>query len=130
MNLNQSVVILLSLAFVQVKGQQSVTTTCGQRFPEHKQRLPRMVNAFEAKRWPWHAAVYHRNEQSVPSYQCGGTVISSNLILTAGHCVSRYSAPMQTTKVIVLLGRLNLEVNESSSQSFEVISPINFHTSK
>lgn len=122
MNL-QLVVVFVFLTFVRVNGQQSITSTCGQRWPEKTlSRLPRMTNAFQAERWPWHAAIYHINSgQSDLDYKCGGSLISSNLVLTTAHCVSKFNNPMSPKKVLVFLGRLDLEVNESSSQSFEVI---------
>lgn len=80
-----------------------------------------MVNARKANHFPWHAAIYHKDEEFVPHYQCGGTVIDSKSILTAGHCVSRQNVPINAAKIVVSLGRLNLAVHESSSQTFEVI---------
>ncbi|KAG4080262.1 hypothetical protein HA402_010754 [Bradysia odoriphaga] len=66
--------------------------------------------------WPWHAAIYHlENEQN---YQCGGSLISSKSVLTAGHCVTVGNVQLDVEKVFVSLGRLNLDINENSVQSF------------
>ncbi|XP_037025450.1 transmembrane protease serine 9-like [Bradysia coprophila] len=81
---------------------------------------PVMANSDpQTHHWPWHAAIYELNE-SVASYRCGGTVISASSILTAGHCVSSFNVPMDTERLSVSLGKLNLDVNESTAQNFDV----------
>lgn len=113
--------VVVFLAFVQVNRQQSTTSTCGQRCPEHTlSQLPRIPNGFEADRLPWHTAIYDEY-QSFSRYECGGTLISSNLILTAGHCTSKYNHWILAGKDFVSLGRLRLDDNDRNSQSFEVI---------
>lgn len=110
---------LLLFVFIPIQSQQISRWTCGQRLVDHN---PFITNSSPTHHWPWHAAIFHRVYTPVPDYKCGGTVISSNYILTAGHCVSEYNAPMETKKVSVSLGRLNLSANESSAQNIEVIS--------
>ena len=109
---------ILFVVCIQGDGQQITATSCGQRLSEP---IPLMIDAFNASHYPWHAAIYHKDDQFVPQYKCGGTLIDSLSILTAAHCVSRYNQPMDAAKIFVSLGRLNLGVNESSSQSFVVI---------
>lgn len=48
-------------------------------------------------------------------------MISSNEILTAAHCVSKYGVRMKTKHILVSLGRLFLNTSESGAQSYEVI---------
>uniref|UniRef100_A0A0P4W7C6 Peptidase S1 domain-containing protein n=1 Tax=Scylla olivacea TaxID=85551 RepID=A0A0P4W7C6_SCYOL len=50
-------------------------------------RHPRIVGGSNSGpgSWPWHAALYREGE-----YQCGGTLINPNWLLSAGHCF--YSA--------------------------------------
>lgn len=77
--------------------------------------------------WPWHAAIYHQmNEESPSTYKCGGTVISSFSILTAAHCVSHRSVPLDVRFVSVSVGRLNLNETEITSQSFGVTFDLSF----
>lgn len=114
------IIVIVFFVFIQDDVQLITATICGQRMPIK----PLIWRGFEAKNFPWHAAIYHKDAKFAPHYKCGGTVIDSRLILTAAHCVSmsRYDRPMNVTKVLVELGRLNLDANEtSSSQSFEVI---------
>ncbi|KAG4065746.1 hypothetical protein HA402_012424 [Bradysia odoriphaga] len=97
-------------------------SSCGQRLPD---LAPLITNSNPTHHWPWHAAIYHnKDNQSFPVYQCGGTVISSNSVLTAAHCVSRFGEPMQSNQILVSLGRLNLDVHESSGQNFTVTEVI------
>nr|XP_034836360.1 chymotrypsin-like elastase family member 2A [Maniola hyperantus] len=53
--------------------------------------------------WPWFAAIYH-SERSL-RYICGGTLISTDSVLTAGHCVTN----REPKNLIVLVGRYALE---------------------
>lgn len=112
-----AVTLLLACTLIQINGLQIPTSSCGRLISDHK---PLIRNSPLTSRWPWHAAIYHLDDSPIPSYQCGGTVISSKSVLTAGHCVSLYNAPLDTAKVSVALGRFNLAVDESSSQAFEV----------
>lgn len=114
----QSLTVILLSVFTQINGKEVIISTCGQRIPGSR---PLMTNSPTTSQWPWHAAIYHRVDELAMDYKCGGSLISSNLIITAGHCVSRHNEPIDTAKVLVSLGRLNLGVNESSAQSFEVI---------
>lgn len=111
-----TVVILLSVVSVLIEGLQN-TSTCGRRLAAHN---PLLINQSPTNQWPWHAAIYHLNNEQ-PEYECGGTLINSNLVLTAAHCITRSDKPLDNSKVSVSLGRLNLDKNESSAQNFEVI---------
>jgi len=39
-------------------------------------------------RWPWMASIGYYDENSKWNHQCGATLISNNLFLTAAHCVN------------------------------------------
>lgn len=112
--------VILSFVFIQIQinGQHHVPmSTCGLRLTQHK---PLMTNAPTTSHWPWHAAIYRKVNESALEYICGGTVITSRAILTAGHCVSRDNEPIVTTKLSISLGRLNLGRDESTGQHFKV----------
>lgn len=111
----QLTAIVLLYVMFQIKVQRGMST-CGLL---ESNLIPLMTNSYIAHRWPWHAAIYHQNQQTT-KYQCGGSVISSNSILTAAHCVSRYEVKMKTEEVSISLGRLNLNTDETSAQFFEV----------
>lgn len=53
---------------------------CGNRLIQHQELI---TNGYPSKEgdWPWHAALYHTDNLE-NKYKCGGTLISSNLIIT------------------------------------------------
>lgn len=58
--------------------------TCGKVLTGKTQGL--IANTYEASpgAWPWHVAIFHLQGTSgtTPDYKCGGTLISSNVVLT------------------------------------------------
>ncbi len=79
-----------------------------------------MTDSNFTHRWPWHTAIYHRIGEADPIYECGGTVISSNSVLTAAHCVSKSGVRMRTDQILVSVGRLTLNASEDIARNFEV----------
>ena len=39
-------------------------------------------------RWPWMASIGYYDENNKWNHQCGATLISNNIFLTAAHCVN------------------------------------------
>lgn len=58
--------------------------------------------------WPWLAAVYVNNLTSL-AYQCGGTLISSRIVISAAHCFQLFKKRFTANEVLVFLGRHNLK---------------------
>ncbi|XP_034246691.1 polyserase-2-like [Thrips palmi] len=79
-----------------------IQETCGKPPPGPSELLQDGDSAL-GDSLPWHAAVYHR-EQNVTRFVCGGSLISRCLVLTAAHCVL-LSGPLQPQKVSVALGK-------------------------
>ncbi|XP_053620162.1 chymotrypsin-C-like [Plodia interpunctella] len=89
-------------------------TGCGRRKVQHTELI---FNGQPTKPgdWPWHAAVY-RLEYASAKYVCGGTLISKNFVLTAGHCVTINGAPVLPEIVSVILGKYNLIGGDVATQ--------------
>ncbi|XP_077467109.1 transmembrane protease serine 5 isoform X2 [Stigmatopora argus] len=53
-------------------------------------KLPRIIGGEEATlgRWPWQVSLYYSNRHT-----CGGSIITSQWIITAAHCVHNYRLP-------------------------------------
>ncbi|XP_077579019.1 transmembrane protease serine 5 [Stigmatopora nigra] len=53
-------------------------------------KLPRIIGGEEASlgRWPWQVSLYYSNRHT-----CGGSIITSQWIITAAHCVHNYRLP-------------------------------------
>uniref|UniRef100_A0A1I8NNK9 Peptidase S1 domain-containing protein n=1 Tax=Stomoxys calcitrans TaxID=35570 RepID=A0A1I8NNK9_STOCA len=58
--------------------------------------------------WPWLAAVYVNNLTSL-AYQCGGTLISQRIVVSAAHCFQLFKKRYTANEVLVFLGRHNLK---------------------
>ncbi|XP_055913095.1 serine protease gd [Eupeodes corollae] len=58
--------------------------------------------------WPWLAAIYVNNLTSL-AYQCGGTLISSRIVISSAHCFYSNKRRYSPNEVLVFLGRHNLK---------------------
>ncbi|XP_072946363.1 chymotrypsin-like elastase family member 2A isoform X2 [Epargyreus clarus] len=82
--------------------------------------------------WPWHVAIFKKS-YAQKTYACGGTLITRNIVLTAGHCVTTINAPDSPSNLAVVLGKHTITHDEATSQERDVHSVIvheNFRTPK
>ncbi|GCB66848.1 proproteinase E-like isoform X2 [Scyliorhinus torazame] len=89
---------------------------CGQTsYPPYASKV---VNGVDARpySWPWQISL-QVNRGSSFSHTCGGTLISPDWVMTAGHCISAGRSYR------VVLGEYDRDVNEGGEQ---VISPSKF----
>lgn len=117
MNSSQLITICFLHVLVLIQTDSYIPTAiCGRLGPNNS--IPYITKSFSTNHhWPWHAAIYHQyNQFRHPIYQCGGTLIGSKSVLTAGHCVSINNVQLDVEQVSVWLGRLNLGTNENSGQ--------------
>lgn len=116
-----AIIILVNVRIKVVYGDKSETSdTCGRRLVNHEALI---VNGYESKEgdWPWHASILHIDIDLNIQYKCGGTLLNSNSILTAAHCVFENSRPLVPDRVLIQLGRNNLKISGPHSQEIEVI---------
>lgn len=55
------------------------------------------------------------------AYKCGGTLLNSNTVITAAHCVHEYDRKIIAQRVTVQLGKYHLLLSGSNTQEFQVI---------
>lgn len=92
---------------------------CGRRLIEHSDGL--ILNGFTTHPgdWPWHAAIYTLSNQR-SSYICGGTLVSHNSVLTAGHCVYEENRMVRPERFSVELGKYYLRQSTSNQRNYKV----------
>ncbi|XP_013870623.1 hyaluronan-binding protein 2 isoform X2 [Austrofundulus limnaeus] len=94
--------------------------TCGQ--PQPKKALTRIYGGLKVSPGakPWQVSLQEKPKNSQLPYRhvCGGVLISSCWVLTAGHCIN------QNKDLQVVLGTLSLDKLDPGAQSIEVVQAI------
>lgn len=118
MNSRQTVTAKIILIFFQIQLREGINLNCGRR---SLQQTPLITNGLTSKKgdWPWHAGIFHTGLRLDVTYKCGGTVLNSNLILTAAHCVYENDRLIINERISVNLGTNSL-IPEGDVQRFEV----------
>ncbi|XP_075046968.1 chymotrypsin-like elastase family member 2A [Mixophyes fleayi] len=91
---------------------------CG--VPTYKPAVSRVVNGEDAvpNSWPWQVSLQYTSG-GYWYHTCGGTIISSEWVLTAGHCIS------SSYQYRIQAGRHNLYQSEPQTETVSVIKLIN-----
>ncbi|CAH1401240.1 unnamed protein product [Nezara viridula] len=79
----------------------------------------------KANEFPWHVALYRMDNSSKYEYICGGSIIDTNVVLTAAHCVfDEAEQDLDYSRMVVATGKHNgsWEHRDVFEQRFEVIS--------
>ncbi|XP_063218714.1 serine protease gd-like [Bacillus rossius redtenbacheri] len=78
--------------------------------------------------WPWHAALYQSKGIDL-RYICGGSLISSSIVLTAAHCVTRptLDTPVDPETLVVYLGKHHLKMWSEGGVQDKQVSAIHVH---
>uniref|UniRef100_A0A1B0CAQ3 Putative trypsin-like serine protease n=1 Tax=Lutzomyia longipalpis TaxID=7200 RepID=A0A1B0CAQ3_LUTLO len=79
--------------------------------------------------WPWLISIYAYYGPRL-GFQCGGTLISDTLILTAAHCFfDNYNRQLDIRDIVVILGQYNLK--RPQDQGTQIVYPdtVNIHPS-
>ncbi|XP_056906189.1 transmembrane protease serine 5 isoform X1 [Takifugu flavidus] len=83
-------------------------------------KLPRIIGGVEATlgRWPWQVSLYYSNRHT-----CGGSIINSQWVVTAAHCVHNYRLPQVSSWVVYagIVTRGSAKVAEHTGYAVEKI---------
>lgn len=120
MKLRQITIAILILCGFRIKVYGCEAAACGRRLVAHQ---PLIVDGVKVKDgdYPWHVSLLHIDASLDIHYKCGATLLNSNAILTAAHCVFENGQPIVPYRVLVQLGRNNLKIAGPNSQDYEVI---------
>jgi secreted trypsin-like serine protease len=109
---------IICLLFVAVKAL-AVDPKCGVKTvnsPPFGDRIVGGRNALPME-WPWQVSMQERNKtRNTSNHQCGGTIINSQWIMTAAHCVDLFSKDPQSWRMV--LGNHYLKEKEETRREF------------
>lgn len=72
----------------------------------------------ELGQWPWHVSLYHSRGLQL-QYICGGTLITSQHVLTAAHCLTKPTTESVVNKKNLLVYLGEYEVCLKPNQNFK-----------
>lgn len=101
--------------------RDAVKAFCGTRYTEFDVS-PLIFGGEDTKRgdWPWMVAIYLIRSNGL-SYNCGGSLVSHNVVVTAAHCINTDTKNYRPHEVLLWLGRYNLlKWNEAGSVASNV----------
>ena len=96
--------IVSTLAVDPKCGVKTVNPPFGDRIIGGRNALP--------MEWPWQASMLVRN---ISRHRCGGTIINSQWIMTAAHCVDGFKDPNEWK---VVLGDQHLKEKDETEREF------------
>lgn len=97
---------------------------CGTIIPKTNPLIVHGLETYHGN-YPWHTAIYLSEIGSL-KYICGGSLITMSSVITAAHCVthSKSKTPVQKDKLLVYLGKHNLQKWTGHEQDGKVIDII------
>lgn len=76
------------------------------------------------EKWPWHAAIFKRVNQTSYTYICGATLISKSILVTAAHCVQEVGGSINKSLYKVVVGAFTSDLSSNQrdpqAQEFDV----------
>ncbi|XP_071401152.1 chymotrypsin-like elastase family member 2A [Centroberyx affinis] len=89
-----------------------ITSTYGCGTPPIEPDVPRVVNGVDARphSWPWQISLQIEHN-GYSTHTCGGSLIATNWVLTAAHCIN------MTLNYLVFVGKHDLRVSEPNTKA-------------
>lgn len=89
-------------------------------------QLGRIMNGEVAAEnaWPWVVSIRLRSGSKIGEHVCGGSLIFSNLVLTAAHCVYKH----MPERLVVLAGITNLTVMPPPADQVYYVADFIYHS--
>ncbi|CAH2233867.1 jg18651 [Pararge aegeria aegeria] len=98
-------------------GDREYQHVCGRRSLDHTEVNYVRTEYAQAGDWPWHVAILIKKPfTNLAYYQCGGNVISTTAILTAGHCMFLSGSLIDTSRIIIKAGLTDLRAVDKADQ--------------
>uniref|UniRef100_A0A182SPM0 Peptidase S1 domain-containing protein n=1 Tax=Anopheles maculatus TaxID=74869 RepID=A0A182SPM0_9DIPT len=105
------------LCVISLTSAQDYRVICGKRKVKSVYLIQNGLNA-KPGHWPWHAAIYYKNDSDGVDYKCGGSIIDENTILTAASCVFKTDA-INETDISIYVGRMHLTEDTEYTQKYD-----------
>lgn len=114
----------ISIAWTQQNGTQKVTVAnCGKVLIKAAPLISHGEKTYPGQ-YPWHVAIYQLEGPGIRKYICGGSIINTNAILTAAHCVDTPNGITSAEALRVEAGLYDLTISSSNSQAARVFQVI------
>ncbi|CAK1598996.1 unnamed protein product [Parnassius mnemosyne] len=100
---------------------------CGRRALDNAELTSVRTDA-KAGDWPWHVALFIKNiDLNTDYYECGGNIVSTTAVLTAGHCVTINDILIDSRRLKVLAGISNLKDSKQIGRQVQNAERIILH---
>ncbi|XP_055593941.1 polyserase-2-like [Uranotaenia lowii] len=96
------------------------TDTCGQKKIIAQEFISNGYKVL-AGAWPWHGALFIRNQRS-HEYACGVTILTEKFVITAAHCTldPNEGQRLPSGRVFIKVGQNNLDATEKYAQQHNI----------
>ncbi|KAK3580434.1 hypothetical protein CHS0354_035476 [Potamilus streckersoni] len=94
-----------------------------QKSHQETERSPKIIGGVVSSKadWPWQVAIFtYQNDVMKPVFLCGGTLIQTDVILTAAHCLA--SPSVKPDQLLVVAGEYDRTIEEGTEQTRSVIN--------
>lgn len=80
----------------------------------------------EEGEWPWIVAMFIKSESDGLKFQCGGTLLSRTIVLTAADCFGYKGRSVSADEIVLHLGKFNLEDPMETNSQVRNVKSVHF----